>query len=173
MYRNALRLVVGMLALIVVSCATGPKPTQSPLDKPSAPSKDSPMATPADELPKGPSRIPAPSSGKASVGGVIYTYTFSKILPGATFYLTHAVGEKKQLPPLLVGPVQEAGDVTGITDDKGQFVLTNVPPGSYYLIVWSPPYTWEIGEKQDRTPRLIELQANQTESLGVVYLPWP
>lgn len=90
------------------------------------------------------------------------------------FYLTPAVGEDhRQMPTFLIGPHENAEDVRGYTDSNGQFVLDNVPPGNYYLIVWAP-YDWVPAEtsRADATPLLLELAPDQKKPLGIVYLGW-
>lgn len=117
---------------------------------------------------------PQPGPGKASISGVLYSYTMSRVLPGTMFYLTRAVGnDNRTMPTWLIGPEVEKGDIRGWTDVNGQFALNNIPPGNYYLIIWAP-YDWIPAENSsdDPTPRLIELGENQREPLGVVYVPW-
>ena len=91
------------------------------------------------------------------------------------FYLTPAVGpDKRSMPSILIGPEESRGDIRGQSDEAGTFTLNNIPPGNYFLIVWSP-YNWPEADisATDLTPRLIELKAQQRESLGNVYVGWP
>ena len=127
------------------------------------------------QTPEAPTDIPAPESGKASVAGVLYSYTAKMVLPGTLFYLTLAVGSEKQdVPGILSGPEDDAGDIRSQANDKGQFVLTDVPPGNYYLVV-SAPLSWTLGQDSPEasTPWLIELAPDQRVSLSIVYLSWP
>lgn len=127
-------------------------------------------------IPETPADVPDPESGMAAVSGVVYSSTVDRIVPGTMFYLTRAVGDnQRSLPPAFFGPLDEQGDIVGKTDEKGQFVLDNVPPGNYFLIVEAPPYNWALGmvSEEDTTPRLIELQADQKYALEVVYVSWP
>jgi hypothetical protein len=99
----------------------------------------------------------------------------SRVLAGTFFYLTRGVGEgQRTIPQLLIGPNDDRGDIRGQTDSKGQFALSDIPPGNYFLIVWAP-YNWIPAENSptDQTPRLIQLAPNQREALGVVIVPWP
>ena len=79
------------------------------------------------------------------------------------------------MPVFLIGPEKSAGDIQGETDEGGRFVLNDIPPGNYYLIVWAPPYNWVPAENSstDPTPRLIQLQAGKGEEMGIVYVAWP
>ncbi|NIV28437.1 MAG: hypothetical protein GWN58_02645, partial [Anaerolineae bacterium] len=115
-------------------------------------------------------------SGKASVIGMLYTYTGHGPVPGTVCYLTPAKGDAEQPRPPAVfsGPQAEAGDVSGTSDEGGWIALNNIPPGNYYLAVWAP-YNWIIADESDvdRTPRLITLEAGQQLDLGQIYLSWP
>jgi hypothetical protein len=179
--------LVALVALICTSCADlrPPQPllTVSPT-KPVSPTRQvsplkqvSPLAPASNiPLPAAPSDVPSPLPGKAAISGVLYSFNSSQIVPGTLFYLTKAIGDDKQsMPFVLIGPNDEAGDIRGQSDAKGQFTLNAVPPGSYFLIIWNPPYDWEPGviSGEDHTPRLIQLSADEKKPLGVVYVSWP
>ena len=125
--------------------------------------------------PVAPLHAPLPKNGWSSISGTLYSYTIDSILPDTMFYLTRAIGQDKTLfPPILTGPDEDAGDIRAFTDDNGQFALDNVPPDSYFLITWAP-YNWVPAEVSpgSQSPRLIKLEAGQSEALGVLYLSWP
>jgi len=121
-----------------------------------------------------PTEPPAPAAGKASLTGILYSYSGHAPIPETIFYLTPAVGETKQHPPLVfVGPREEQGDIQGISDTEGQIFLNDIPPGNYFLAVWAP-YNWILAAESDTdpTPRLIVLEPDQREDLGTVYVSW-
>ncbi len=127
------------------------------------------------QFPSAPGEAPPPEPGKASISGVIYSFTTLMPIPNTLFYLSRGEGmESKDFPPLLIGPEVSKGDVIGRTDEKGQFFLKDVPPGNYFFVV-SAPYNWSVAtvSNTDFTPRLIELKPNQKQPLGVVYISWP
>ena len=171
-----LRVLACLLILggVAAACASAPTPEESPL------STRSPLATPlAGEEAGGPPKPsvepPVPETGKASVSGVLYTFTGGGPVPGTVFYLTPGRGENHTSPPsILVGPRDESGDVRGLSGAQGEIVVNNIPPGSYYLAAWAP-YDWILAVESnvDMTPRLIGLQPNQRLELGIVYVPWP
>ncbi len=176
-----LQLVVAVVALICTSCAAlrPPQPplTVSPTGQVSPLKQVSPLATASNvPLPSAPSDVPAPLPGKAAISGVLYSFNSSQIVPGTLFYLTKAIGDDKQsMPFVLIGPNDEAGDIRGQSDAKGQFTLNAIPPGNYFLIIWNPPYDWEPGviSGEDHTPRLIQLSAGEKKPLGAVFVSWP
>lgn len=125
--------------------------------------------------PEPPSSFNTLSSGKASVSGVLYSYTARMIIPATQLYLTPAVGDdQKQVPLVFIGPQISAGDIQTVTNEKGQFLISNVPPDNYYLAVWSP-VGWSIAYQAEGStePLLIELIADQATALNIVYLAWP
>jgi hypothetical protein len=125
--------------------------------------------------PMPPSDAPAPDPGLASLSGALYSYTIHTVISGTMFYLTPAGGDNRDaMPAFLAGPDAARGDITGLSDAYGNFAFTNIPPGSYFLIV-SAPYNWcpaEIGP-EDPAARLIRVQAGDRLALGVVYVSWP
>ncbi len=137
-----------------------------------------PVATDAEKTlltPMPPADAPEPEGGMASVSGALYSYTIGKVISETMFYLTPAQGENRDaMPPFLAGPDPARGDITGRSDVYGNFSFTNIPPGSYFLVV-SAPYNWCPAEVAPDNPaaRLIRLQAGDRLALGVVYVSWP
>lgn len=116
---------------------------------------------------------PIPEAGKASIRGLLYSLTGKGPIPGTLYYFTPAK-EQGAPPNILVGPRTENGDIRGTSDERGQIILNNITPGSYYLVVWAP-YSWilAVESEVDMTPRLIILKPDQRVNLGVIYVPWP
>lgn len=122
-----------------------------------------------------PSDAPAPASGKSSLSGALFSYTIQRLIPETMAYLTPAEGANRDSVPLfLAGPDPARGDVVFRSDPIGNFTLSDVPPGNYFLIV-SAPYNWSLAETSpnDPTPLLIRLGGGDRLALGVVYFSWP
>jgi len=119
---------------------------------------------------------PAPTAGNASLSAVLYSPGVNRVIPGTNFYLTPAIEQDGQLliPTLYSGPNPESGDVAGFTNDYGQLLLDNVPPGNYYLAVWTV-YNWPLafGAPDAQLPLLIQVAAGETKNLGLLYVEWP
>lgn len=164
-----------LVAILITLCAacTGQIATQT---MPSDTNIDGSMSSDQEiHPPEPPAEAPPPIQGKASISGVVYSYTIARIVPKTLFYLTPAVGEGQNLmPTLLIGPEEQNGDIHGTTNLLGQINLDDVPPGNYYLIVWAP-YNWSIAENSpsEQRPRLIELNQGDSKALGILYVSWP
>jgi hypothetical protein len=121
-------------------------------------------------------KAPAPQEGMASLSGLLYTPVINRIIPGTQYYLTPAIEDNGQfyIPTMFVGPQTDKGDVSGISNEKGQLLLDNIPPGNYYLAVWTI-YNWPLafGSQQDALPLLITLEAGEQRDLGLLYVEWP
>lgn len=119
---------------------------------------------------------PPPQEGMASVSAVLYSYGLNNAIAGTYAYLTPAEEiEGTPVPPtVFFGPRPENGDVGMETTLQGQFLLDNVPPGNYYLLVWSfadwPAAYWS---PDDALPALITVAAGDRLNLGLLYVSWP
>jgi hypothetical protein len=124
--------------------------------------------------PEPPKNVPAPADGQSVVSGVLYSMNASMLVPGTLLYLTPATGpEKRSVPPIISGPDDANGDIRGMSNEKAQFVLVDVPPGNYYLVV-SSGMNWSLAQSADtQQPQLIQLAADNAVDLGIVYLSWP
>jgi hypothetical protein len=164
---------VGLLsAMMLCLGCTSASPVASPL------SPVSPITAPSAEDRPGhvlPLEAPTPQPGRASLSGVLYSFTMSRTVPGTAFYLTPAVGDARNEPPsILSGPRPGQSNLQGQSDDSGRIVLDSVPPGKYYLAVWAP-YSWVLAARSDSDvePQLISLENGQRLNLDVIYLSWP
>jgi hypothetical protein len=122
-----------------------------------------------------PPDVPVPEAGKAAISGVLYSIAGQSPIAGTTFYLTPGRGESQQDPPtVLAGPREEDGDISGTSDAKGWISLNNIPPGSYYLVMWAP-LDWPMAQESDEDPmpRLITLEPDQRLNLELLHMTWP
>ncbi len=121
-------------------------------------------------------KSPTPQEGAAALSGVLYSANVNRIIPGTTFYLTPAIEDNGQLyiPSVFVGPQVERGDIAGTSNEKGQIMLDNVPPGNYYLAVWAI-YNWPLafGAQNDSLPLMITVKAGEQQDFGLLYVDWP
>jgi hypothetical protein len=121
-------------------------------------------------------RVPAPTEGNAALSAVLYSYSLNQVIYGTQFYLTPAdVVDGVSMPPsVYFGPVEENGDINGFTDEQGRLLLDSVPPGDYYLAVWTV-YDWPLafGRADAVMPLLISVEAGDQIDLGLLLVNWP
>lgn len=169
-------------ALIVASCVPAPPtlapqtavpaPAHSPLPAPGV--AESPLAS-APVVAAAPQATPEP--GKAAVQGKLVSDRGDIPIAGTQFYLKPAGDEGEAGEPwslILVGPETAKGDIDSQSGPQGEFFINNVPPGTYYLIVWAP-YNWipVTNDGPDEFPRRIELKAGEIGDLGELVISWP
>ena len=172
---------------------TASSAAESPLAQPESPlgQPDSPLTTAATAAPAQPdwprseeeaiavageTTVPEPQEGMGAIGGVIYYYGIKEAVPGTQFYLT-AVEEVdgEFVPPSVnFGPRLEMGDIVGTTTMQGQVQLDNVPPGNYFMLLWTV-YNWLSVYPSEGAPAplLITIEEGDQLDLGVIYTNWP
>jgi hypothetical protein len=174
----ALETIATPTPLGVVEANAQPTSTPSILPRTVSPLADqvSPLETPLSPLPTPVSiDLPEPVEGMAVVGGELYSIVFDRVIPGTAFYFTRAVGENENIPPTAyTGSDRTKGDVPGQSNAEGRFVVDDVPPGNYFLVVWAP-YSWVIAlESSDlQTPKLFVFEEGRKYEFGRLYFDWP
>ncbi len=114
--------------------------------------------------------------GTSAIRGKFIINASGQPLKGTAFYLVPGVGdEKADVPPAFAGKQDDT--IQGFTDNEGEFVLSNIEPGSYYIFVWAP-LRWVLVSTSDdeignQHPLNIRLQQNQIIELGDISIDWP
>lgn len=166
--------------------------SESPLAQPESPlaQSESPLAQPESpltiEVPQNEAEAialaevtepPVPQEGKGSLSGVIYSFgSVPGIIPGTTYYLLEAkeVDGVMVPPPVFLGPNPDNGDIFGNTSKSGQIFLDNVPPGQYFMTVWTVyNYLLLFPTPETGKPLLITVEEGDQQNLGVLYAEWP
>jgi hypothetical protein len=182
--------LLALLIMVLVGCQNAPSPVQEGMnydrlatDYPQLiemqnqstayPSlSDTYLTMPMSQLQPPPA--PETAEGTASISGILYVPAEELVLIKMQFYLVAAEGDEHNLVPqiLVVGGIASRGDIVSETNEKGEFSLANIPPGNYFLVA-SPPNTvmLAVNSETDMKPRLIKLEANQRQALGVVIIP--
>lgn len=156
--------------------------SESPLAQPESPLTKAPVdvAVPqseeeAIELAAN-TRAAEPTEGFGTLSGLLYSFGTDKVVPGTQVYLTLADEvEGKPVPPsVYFGPQPEQGDIYGFSNDAGQVHLEKIPPGNYYLAVWTV-YDWLLAfpEAEESIPLLITIEEGDQLELGMLYVNWP
>lgn len=124
-----------------------------------------------DEFPVSPT-APSPQPGKGAISGVIFSANARFVIPETTIYLVSGIGEKKEPPVILLGPSRD--DMLIKSDINGEFKKDDIIPGTYYLVISSPPYDWALGYKNlNLEPVVVSISANEKIDLGIVFVYWP
>ena len=161
----------------------------SPLDQPQSPltQAESPLVTNVITKPRteeeaialaAVTTAPEPTDGFGSFSGLVYSFGGSPgAIPETQFYLVEATELDGRLipPPIYLGPRPEEGDVYGATSALGQVQIGEIPPGNYYVAVWTL-YGWLLAfptPLEEQSPRLITIEAGDQLNLGVLYVNWP
>jgi hypothetical protein len=122
-------------AFIMTACDAKPDPASSPLkpDSTAPASVQSPVATPISAASLM-SPIPTPTAGQGVVTGVLIDQRTGQPAVKTILYLEPAMNH--DVPSLLYGPLNYQPKTTSL--GTGQFVITDVPPGEYVLVLYSP-----------------------------------
>lgn len=115
---------------------------------------------------------PEPSNGLGSLSALLYSPIQVQVIANTAYYLMPAIGTENSVPPIITGPNEKQGDIHDFTNENGFLSVNNIPPGNYYLVIWSP-YSWILAEDNKGNPLLIEIDANSKNELEVINAPWP
>lgn len=158
---------------LVAACSGAPSSDIGAIDDMRTVAAPAP-GTPFDmsEDPDGPAEV---TECRDPLMGDLYSLTTQSAIRGTIVYLTPGEGPDGALPPTIyTGAQVEQGDVPTTSDDQGSIVLCDVPPGTYFLVVWAP-YDWLLVMESDTSgvPRHIEVQDGEPQDLGRLELYWP
>ena len=86
-------------------------------------------------------------------------------------YLSKTVEASQEgFPPIVA--FSEETDPKAIQNSKGQFIFTDITPGKYALILWSPVGSFPIQDKNNQGEYLIfEVDKGVITDLGTISLP--
>jgi hypothetical protein len=120
--------------------------------------------------------VSEPVKGAGALSFLLYSTSTHQGIPGTAFYLTKALDDHgTPIPPVIYfGPKLESGDYVGKSDMQGVVRVNNVPPGNYYLMVWTV-YNWlnTFDNTEESYPVLITVKEGEQSNIGVLYTDWP
>jgi len=177
--KYAIVLVLLVLIAGLTSCVAALPPTPtvalSPLADSTSGSGVSPLA-PATAAPatsgelqvamSGTAEPAASSPDKGTVTGQLVDQLTGKPLADLLLYLGGIM-------PLKVGEVENHSIIVMLksspstaSDAEGRFRFTNVPPGVYALVLWSPHNSTIVSDPKTKLDILITVEANKTADMG-------
>lgn len=117
-----------------------------------------------------PQKTPVADSETAAIFGVLYSYSDKLPLQGVMVFAADVVvvepsGDK-------VYTTQEKSSPQSITDMIGQFMITDIKPGTYYFMMVTPFGNYPLYDKDNNTFEL-ELKGGEVINFGDVYVNWP
>jgi hypothetical protein len=130
---------------------------------------------PAGILPVAPQEAIEPEEGMASISGLLYSFAERQVLSGMEYFLLQSQAQSgSEKLPSIVSPDPTRGDIIGKSDNNGNINLNNIPPGKYYLVVWSP-MNWSLAQvsEEDTTPLVLDLKDGSRIPLGIIYISLP
>lgn len=132
--------------------------------------------TPTPSPPTPTPEVPMPEDGKGTVVGILYDQTIDQPYVGHLIYLAR-VRELKDPEGNNAGYFAEL-DVTtdpfGQTDDAGRFVIENVEPGMYGLVVRLPSLQEILLEEAETANNIsVEIKAGEISDLETVFINGP
>jgi hypothetical protein len=114
-----------------------------------------------------PVEIPKPGEDAGVVTGKLLTPDENGEPYLATIYLARTVeADQEGFPPLIA--FSEETDPKAVQDSSGQFVVAEVPPGTYALIIWTPVTSIVIEETEGEDYLLFEVKAGEVTDLGII-----
>lgn len=150
-----------LIAGLIAGCRQGPGPVfTSPLATPGGTTFISPISTPGS--------LPTPAAkDKGTVGGVLI-----RDVPGqptqpyveVTLYLASLIRNSAGTPGLA--GLDKTTAPKAITDNAGAFVFTNVPSGTYALVLDTPLSSFLLHQPGTGEAMLIEVKGGKITDLG-------
>lgn len=161
--------IVLMIAnnLLLTQCNMLPKPFESPVNSYKATPFASPLVQPL---------LPTPSSpAVATVGGRLLRDINGTIRPMAEAKIILAPVIRSANGTPVVASVDNGNKetaLTTITDEKGEFIFVNVPPGTYSIVV-ATPIGFFLLQDVDGRDLLLDVQGGIILNLGEIRTSLP
>jgi hypothetical protein len=108
--------------------------------------------------------VPPPAAGKATVVGQVLSLNSRAPLANIPVRLAEVYRQGDQAAMVLDGAFSP-GD---ITDDQGQFVIEDVAPGEYVIIVGDVTAEYEVIAEPPGKARVWELASDQVLNAGIL-----
>jgi hypothetical protein len=126
-------------------------------------------SSPPEELPES-LEIPEPAADSGVVTGQLLT-------PGpggspyiGSLYLASTISSDQEgFPPIVA--FSDQTDPLGLQDQTGRFLFSDVAPGTYALVIWTPVASTVIEEPGTNEYMLFEVEAGEVTDLGVIGIP--
>ena len=166
-----------MLTFILASCMnTGVNNTAEPIIKETSDGSDPSSETyPISETANQenntqPQSIPTPSSGSSVISG--HLFSVGEDLPARLVRIYFATKTLLTPGPGYMLSYEEVGSPNIQTDETGLFVITDILPGEYFLIMVTPVNSYSVID-DDGNQVIVVAEEGKTYDLGKLYVDWP
>lgn len=143
--------ILSTLMILIIGC----RPNSSGSISPTAPRFD--FSAPISPMPS------RPNYGKASVMGRVITYS-GRPLIGMPVRLAKVYDQGKEKIFVLEGGFSPVG----VTQDDGYFMIENIEPGEYVMVVGNPESIYEIISESPGKAKVWNFVANEVTNVGVI-----
>jgi hypothetical protein len=109
---------------------------------------------------------PIPSEEK----GVVIGQVLDEVTGEPLVHNSMVLGEiipLKPAPNYSIG-VHERSSPRAFSDDEGRFAISDIPPGTYVLLVWTPFEATIVQDPETESDLLVEVSAGQSVELGII-----
>lgn len=157
--------ILFLVVLTLIGCrspetsATEPQSFVSPLES------TVPTATVEPEL-----AIPTLGPGIGVVVGAVEVEGLDEPMSGVPVFLGEPIGSDSDAPLFGLEPSTAPG---ATTDQRGGFVITDVTPGDYVIILWNPVNSIMARDFETGEPLVISVGAGEVVDIGKLSEPRP
>lgn len=156
-----------LAALSVVGCrSTDTVPTATSTSHTSP--VESPLPTATTAPPE--QTIPAPGSDTGVVVGAVEVEELGDPMRGVQVFLGEPIGSDSGEPLFGLDPSSAPG---AEADEQGRFVIPDVPPADYVIVLWSPVNSILARDPETGDPLLISVEAGEVVDVGQLSEPRP
>lgn len=104
------------------------------------------------------------------VQGLVSSYSTKEPLPEIKIYMANKVPLEPE--PGYVISFQEKSSPQALTNPHGQFLIHNIPPGEYVILMVTPFGTFPLGNEETNQIEL-DMKAGDSIDIGAAYVNWP
>jgi hypothetical protein len=126
-------------------------------------------SAPPEQLPES-LEIPEPAGDRGAVTGQLLTPgPGGNPYIGALYLASTIQSDQEGFPPIVA--FSDQTDPVAVQDQTGRFLFSDVPPGTYALVIWNPVASTVIEEPGTNDYMVFEVKAGEVTDLGVIGIP--